>query len=181
LDGGVRGLVHGRHARAVELAGVPLQQTSWAPYCMNVRHHVVWLAVSDTLRNAEGHLDVSLQGHWPHAGLEVEHALHQMMVQIRQFTELLEILRLYCLPASQSGTQPSRQPSTSDRAGQVTLGPMPSQSARSCALATAVDSPTKRTPRAVCAAMYRMRDTMTSRMGPLHTSSKHHRADSTSP
>ena len=48
-----------------------------------------------------------------------------------------------------------------------TFEPMPSQSARSCALATAVDSPTKRTSRAVCAAMYRMRDTMTSRIGPL--------------
>lgn len=51
-----------------------------------------------------------------------------------------------------------------------TFGPMPSQSARSCAFATAVDKPTKRTSRAVCAAMYRMRDTMTSKMGPLRQS-----------
>mmetsp|Transcript_7893 Transcript_7893/g.18898 ORF Transcript_7893/g.18898 Transcript_7893/m.18898 type:complete len:230 (+) Transcript_7893:1555-2244(+) len=46
------------------------------------------------------------------------------------------------------------------------FSPMPIQSARSCALESAVDSPTSRRLRPVWLAMYRIRDTMTSRMGP---------------
>ena len=45
---------------------------------------------------------------------------------------------------------------------------MPSQSARSAALARAVDRPRKRMGKSVCALMYRMRDTITSKIGPLH-------------
>lgn len=47
LDGSIGRLVHGGHARAVELAGVALY--------------------------------VTLQGHWPHAGLEIEQPLQGIL------------------------------------------------------------------------------------------------------
>ena len=49
---------------------------------------------------------------------------------------------------------------------------MSSHSEMSCALAIAVDSPTKRIVCAVCEAMYRMRETMISRMGPRSSPSR---------